>query len=66
MEFIVKTMHVYGKNCLGCQYHKKDVMLSFSTPEGLRIHDIFLTNAQAQQLIIQLRKTLRNNEQDGN
>ena len=66
MELIVKTLHVHGKNCLGCKHHKKAVMISLSTPKNLRIHDIFLTNTQAQQLIIQLRKTLRNNEQDEN
>ena len=64
MEFIAKTLHVYGKNCIGANYHKKDVLISFSTQKDLRIHDLFLTNTQAQQLIIQLRKILRNNEQD--
>mgnify|MGYP000888473574 CR=1 FL=1 len=66
MEFIVKDLSVHSKNCIGCGYHKKAVLISFSTPKDLRIHDIFLTNTQAQQLIIQLRKTLRNNEQDEN
>ncbi len=66
MEFIVKTLQVHGKNCIGCLYHKKDVMISLSTLKDLYFHDIFLTNTQAQQLIIQLRKTLRNNEQDEN
>lgn len=64
MEFIAKTLHVYGKNCFGCKRHKKAVLISFSTQKDLRIHDLFLTNTQAQQLIIQLRKILRNNEQD--
>ena len=64
MELIVKDSSVHGKNCIGANYHKKDVLISFSTSKGLHIHDLFLTNTQAQQLIIQLRKTLRNNEQD--
>mgnify|MGYP001000005304 CR=1 FL=1 len=66
MEIIVKDSSVHGKNCFGCKRHKKAVLISFSTSKDLRIHDIFLTSAQAQQLIIQLRKTLRNNEQDEN
>lgn len=64
MEFIVKDLSVHSKNCFGCKRHKKAVMISFSTQKDLRIHDLFLTNTQAQQLIIQLRKILRNNEQD--
>lgn len=71
MEFIVKDLSVHvkdlsvhSKNCIGCKRHKKAVLISFSTSKDLRIHDIFLTSAQAQQLIIQLRKILRNNEQD--
>ncbi len=66
MEIIVKDSSVHGKNCFGCKRHNKAVLISFSTSKDLRIHDIFLTSAQAQQLIIQLRKTLRNNEQDEN
>lgn len=50
MEVIAKNVSVYGKYAIGPKRHNKDI-----------IHDIFLTQEQAMDLLEQLSKKIEAN-----
>ncbi len=67
-EVIPKMVGVNNKKCMGCKRHARDIMITFSeehkegeSSDGLRtktLHDVFLTAEQAEQLIVDLEKSL--------
>lgn len=62
MEKIVKNCEAYSKNCLGSERHKKDIMITFrAEEEGIEFYDFFLTDNQAEKLILSLRKAIIQN-----
>lgn len=48
MEYIAKEIKAYSKNNIGCKRHNRDVMISFY--DGESVHDVFLTQQQADEL----------------
>lgn len=64
-EFIAESIKIYDKNCIGCIRWDRDIMISFidnnKKYKDTDIHetfDLFLTQAQASELITQLEKIL--------
>jgi hypothetical protein len=64
MEIITKYISAYGKNCYGCKYHEKDVMIEVETENVNSYHDIFLTQEQAITLVESLQKIIKQNQQE--
>lgn len=62
LPLILRTIRVHNKHCMGCRSRKKDVMISVQTVESEDITDVFLTTTQAENFIIDLEKTLRDNK----
>lgn len=61
MESSVTNIRAYDKNVLGCQRHKKDVMISFQIENDKDFYDIFLSAEQAEYLLTTLQKSLITN-----
>lgn len=61
MEIKSETINVYDQKCFGCKRHEKDVMVSVG--EGRKIHDIFMSNEQAQELIVKLQTIVARNKE---
>lgn len=61
MEGIVELIDVHDKEVCGCVRHNSDIMLSFTIEDKDEIHDIFLTQEQAEKLSIQLITKIRYN-----
>ena len=64
MELIIKTIRTYCKGVIGCKRHNRDVMISFTheaetVPNA--VHDLFLTQEQAEGLLESLKATLEQN-----
>jgi hypothetical protein len=57
----ITSIQAYGRCCVGCQEHQKDVMLSFQFEEHGGVNDIFLTTKQAEYLAEKLLVALRGN-----
>ncbi len=63
-EKIVKTIRVYGKDCIGCRIKEKDVMLSYNTEDfKALIGDLFLTQEMAENLLKELGNVLTSNKE---
>jgi hypothetical protein len=61
MDNSVTSIIVFSKNVIGCQRHKKEIMITFKVENDNDIHDIFLTTEQAESLIAGLQKSLKIN-----
>ncbi len=60
-ESIVDTLRVHGPTCIGCQRHKRHIMLSYTEPTETSpkpVYDLFLTRQQARDLCDSLRGIL--------
>ena len=58
---------VHGKGCVGCLREGKPIMISLDgkASEGdYKFLDAFLTNEEVEQLIIELRNTMLENEKE--
>ena len=58
---------VHGKNCVGCLREGKPIMISLDgeASEGdYKFLDAFLINEEVEQLIIELRNTMLENEKE--
>ena len=65
MELIIENLVVYGNKVIGSRRYKKDIMLAFThEDDNSRVHDMFLTTAQAEKLIKDLQATLEWNKED--
>jgi hypothetical protein len=73
-EMRVETVTAHGKNCVGCQTHQADMMISFTgknvpnsrnnIPE-IGVHDLFLNKAQVEQLYAEIGMHLSLEADDG-
>jgi len=64
MELNIKNTTVHDTACVGCKRQKKDVMVSLMAEEtGNQIHDFFMTNEQAKDLVSQINKAIQYNEE---
>jgi len=64
MEALVKNIRAYDRIVSGCQRHGADVMLSFRrTDEKRVVHDLFISNEQAEALIKELQEAVAENQQ---
>ena len=63
-EFEVKYIRAYSKKCIGCQRHRKAVMVSISpvSSEEYDIKDFFLNKEQAKRLYEDLGRVIEENE----
>lgn len=62
VEIIVKNIRAYPRTCVGCQKSGRDVMISVAQ-NAMEIHDIFLTQEQADELSKELAQMkFMNNE----
>lgn len=52
----VLTITAQGKDCIGCQKHQKDIMISYTSKGEDQIIDLFLTEYQARTLLENLNK----------
>lgn len=70
MEYIAKTIQAYPQTCVGCQRFKRDVMIAFQadspdlSADPDKIHDLFLTKEQAEDLVAKLQDVLARNGGD--
>ena len=58
---------VHGKGCVGCLREGKPIMISLDGKDSEGIYkflDAFLTNEEVEQLIIELRNTMLENEKE--
>lgn len=62
-EAIIKEIRAFGKGCLGCERHKKDIMLAYNSEGNENIVDLFLSQKQAEGLVSELSEALSRNEQ---
>ncbi len=65
MELIIDTINAYDKECHGCQRHNRDVMIAITQenePVEHAVHDLFLTQAQAEKLLQSLTKVVNSNK----
>jgi len=68
-DYSVDNFRVYDKTCVGCRRVGKDIMVVFAGKPASDdrdkgqsyIHDFFLSQDQAKDLIEQLQKQLENN-----
>lgn len=64
-EIDVRNIVVHGKDCSGCKRHEKAIMLTYiENKEGAEIIDLFLTQEQAEGLILALSKNIKDNLKD--
>lgn len=61
MEIIAKNIRVF-KNCIGTAKTNRDIMIAIGTESESEIHDLFLTKEQSLDLIEQLIKRLKEEE----
>lgn len=61
-EAIVTYINAYGKDCVGCTRHKKDIMLAYNSEGNENIVDLFLTRKQAEDLLNEISGALSRNE----
>lgn len=64
MELIIKNIRTHYRGVNGCKRHKRDVMVSFMHEGDESVHDIFLTQEQAEGLLKDLTATLAHNADD--
>lgn len=64
MELIIKTIGTHYKGVIGCKRHNRAVMIAFTHEEETvpnAVHDLFLTQEQAEGLLESLKATLEQN-----
>lgn len=68
----IENISSYGKQCIGCERHKKDIMVSVCVKDkdsGYDFIDIFLTNSEAIQfhenLGIRIKQNIDYDEKKG-
>ncbi len=69
MQIKVKSVRAYDKQCRGCEKYNREVMISVE-PDDLPkdkycIHDIFLTQQQAEILAVELNEAIKRNKKRG-
>ncbi len=67
MELIINSIRTYYRGVIGCKRHNRDVMIAFThqaETEPNAVHDLFLTQEQAVDLMNDLKKSLAQNEGD--
>lgn len=66
MELILENIRAHDRECIGCRHHERDIMLSFiHEAEPQKVHDLFLTQAQAVELLASLHDAVVRNEAKG-
>ena len=58
---------VHGKNCVGCLRGGKPIMISLDGKDSEGVYkflDAFLTNEEVEELIIELRNIMLENEKE--
>jgi len=58
----VRNINVYDKDCYGCKRHKKDILIIINQED--KAFDVFLTNEQAEKLIVDLTEKLMENKKE--
>jgi len=70
MEANINTIHTYGKKCVGCVTHNKEVMVTYTIVEDRystkEFYDLFLSKDQAKKFLNDLKETIESNELDEN
>jgi hypothetical protein len=56
-EIQVEQITVHGKDCIGCEKSKKDIMISYTDKDG-DIIDLFLSQKKAEELYKELDKRI--------
>jgi hypothetical protein len=67
MELIIKSIRTYYRGVIGCKRHNRDIMIAFTheaETEPNAVHDLFLTQEQAVDLLNDLKKSLGQNAID--
>jgi hypothetical protein len=68
MEGKVKDLKVFDNQCTGCLRFKSDIMLTIRLEDERNampdFNDFFLSTEQAKELIVELQKKLKQNEQN--
>lgn len=59
-EFIAESLSVHDQNCIGCQTHRRHVMVSFTRKGDPAVYDLFLTEHQTTRLAAKLREQVVN------
>ena len=71
MEAKVISTTVHARGCMGCKRMKSDIMVTMATPPSpedkargreMDFNDFFLSTKQAESLVAQLQKRLKENE----
>lgn len=63
MNDSITDIKAFDKNCIGCQNHKKEIMISFRTEGKPDFNDIFLSEEQAKNLVLSIEKSLKINSE---
>lgn len=58
---IIGSIRAYDSGVNGCVRVKKDIMIAFCIQNDKNIYDIFLTQGQAESLLYELNRAIRNN-----
>lgn len=62
MELILENILAHDRKCIGCRNHERDIMLSFIHDKDTeKVHDLFLTQAQAIDLLAGLKAAIERN-----
>ena len=67
MELIIESIRTYYRGVIGCKRHNRDIMIAFTheaETEPNAVHDLFLTQEQAVDLLNDLKKSLGQNASD--
>jgi hypothetical protein len=67
MELIIESIRTYYRGVIGCKRHNRDIMIAFTheaEKEPNAVHDLFLTQEQAVDLLNDLKKSLGQNASD--
>lgn len=65
-ETLAEDVAVYGRRCLGCQRHNREVMLTIQDSNDAKVckfHDVFFTREQAELLLAKLTERLAQNDE---
>lgn len=62
LEKEIINTNVFGKGCIGCLAHKKDIMIAYNYQGSDDIVNLYLTTEQAKNLLDNLKKQLKNNK----
>lgn len=65
MELIIKNIRTHYRGVNGCKRHDRDVMVAFVCEgDESQVHDLFLTQKQAEGLLKNITETLAKNAAD--